>query len=106
MFYAYTEIQHTPLDLNFNMCPFRPGDVPVVTPDMSSVRVSVEWLFCDVAESFKFIDFKKNLKLHLSAVGKHYIISSLFRNILTCLYGNKTADFFDVNPPTVENYLS
>ena len=26
---------------------------------MSEVRVSVEWLFSDIAESFKFIDYKK-----------------------------------------------
>ena len=27
---------------------------------MSSVRVSVEWLFGDIVEYFKFVDFKKN----------------------------------------------
>ena len=42
---------------------------------MSSVRVSVEWLFGDVLNSFKFLDFKNNLKLGLSAVGKYYIYS-------------------------------
>lgn len=30
---------------------------------MSKVRESVEWLFNDVATSWKFIDFKKNLKI-------------------------------------------
>ena len=61
---------------------------------MSSVRVAVGWLFGDVAESFKVIDFKKNLKLQLSAVGKHYEISALFRSILTCLYmGIKLQNF-------------
>ena len=29
---------------------------------MSSVRISVEWLFGDIQNYFKFIDFKKNLK--------------------------------------------
>ena len=28
---------------------------------MSEVRVSVEWLFSDIAESFKFIDYKKKI---------------------------------------------
>ena len=59
---------------------------------MSEVRVSVEWLFSDIAESFKFIDYKKNLKLGMNAVGKQYIVSVLFRNILTCLYGNTTSN--------------
>ena len=30
---------------------------------MSRVRVSVEWLFGDIINQFKFNDFKKNLKL-------------------------------------------
>ena len=50
--------------------PYRVGEVPVLTSDMSSVQVSVEWLFGDVSNYFKFIDFKKNLKLGLSVVGK------------------------------------
>ena len=31
---------------------------------MSSVRVSVEWLFGDIVRSFKFLDFKNNFKCH------------------------------------------
>ena len=33
---------------------------------MSAVRVSVEWLFGNIVEYFKFIDFKKNLKIGMS----------------------------------------
>ena len=81
-------------------CPFRNG---VLTPQMeayntamSSVRTSVEWLFGDIINYFKFLDFKKDLKLGLSSVGKMYIISAILRNGLTCLYGNTTSDFFPV----------
>ena len=70
-------------------CPFRNG---VLTPQMevyntamSSVRTSVEWLFEDIINYFKFLDFKKNLKLGLSSVGKMYIVSAILRNGLTCL---------------------
>ena len=76
---------------------------------MSEVRVSVEWLFSDIAESFKFIDYKKNLKLEMSAEGKQgkqYIISVLFRNILTCLYKNTTSNFFEVESPSLLQYLA
>ena len=48
------------------MCPFREADVPVFTPEMrafntamSEARVSVEWLFGDIVEYFKFVDYKK-----------------------------------------------
>ena len=68
---------------------------------MSSVRVSVEWIFGDVVKSFKFLDFKNNLKIGLSTVGKMYIVSALVRNAITCLYGNQTSDFVDVEPPTI-----
>ena len=43
--------------------------------EMSAVRSSVEWLFGDVINSFKFNDFKKELKLFLSSVGKIYVVS-------------------------------
>ena len=98
----------------YNMCPFREGDYGrALTPRMiafnsamSSVRVSVEWLFGDVTNYFRFIDFKKNLRIGMSAVGKQYIICALMRNALTCLYGNNTSQFFGVDPPSVEAYFA
>ena len=36
---------------------------------MSQVRIAVEWLFGDIANSFKFTDYKKNLKIGLRSVG-------------------------------------
>ena len=90
--------------------PFRDG---VLTPQMiefnksiSQVRVSVEWLFGDVVNYFKFIDFKKNLKIGLSSVGKMYVVCALLRNALTCLYGNMTSEFFEVDPPSLQEYFS
>ena len=73
---------------------------------MSSVRTSVEWVFGDVIGSFKFLDFKKTLKIGLSPVGKHYMVSALLRNALTCLYGNNTGAYFGVEPPSLEEYFS
>ena len=37
---------------------------------MSQVRVSVEWIFGEVVSYFKFVDFKKNLKLVLSIINQ------------------------------------
>ena len=58
---------------------------------MSEVRV-----FGDIINSFKFLDYKKNLKIGLSA---------LLRNAITCLNGNQTSEFFDLEPPTLEEYF-
>ena len=73
---------------------------------MSSVRSSVEWLFGDIINYFKFLDFKKNLKIGLSSVGKMYIVCALLRNSLTCLYGNNTSEFFECDPPDLSAYFA
>ena len=39
--------------------------------------MSVELLFRDIINSFKFLDYKKNLKIGLSSVGKMYIVCAL-----------------------------
>ena len=69
-------------------CPFRQR---ILTPDMeafneamSSVRVSVEWLFGDIVDYFKFLDFKRNLKIGMSSIGKLYLVSALLQNAVTC----------------------
>ena len=89
--------------------PFRDG---IITPEMrnfntsmSSVRVSVEWLFRDIVNYFKFMDYKKNLKINLSAVGKMYTVCALLQNARTCLYRNQTSNYFGLDPPSIEEYF-
>ena len=75
------------------MCPFREEDYAgPLTRDMiafntamSRLSISVEWLFGDIANYFKFIydRYKENLKIGMSAVGKQYIVCALVRNALT-----------------------
>ncbi|CAB3977112.1 Hypothetical predicted protein [Paramuricea clavata] len=72
---------------------------------MSSVRVSVEWLFGEITKYFKFVDFKQQLKIRLSPIGKIYIVSAILQNSLACLYGNIVSEYFEINPPTLENYF-
>ena len=73
---------------------------------MSAVQVSIEWLFGDIVNFFKFIDLKKKLKIGLSNVGKIYIVCALLQNALTCLYGNLTSEYFDCHPPSLEDYFA
>ena len=44
---------------------------------MSKVRINVEWIFGDIINYFKFLDFKKDLKLQLSAIGKMYLVCAI-----------------------------
>ena len=73
---------------------------------MSAVRMSVEWIFGDIVNYFKFLDFKKNLKISLSAVGKMYVVCAILRNALTRKYTNSTSEYFALDPPTIEDYFS
>ena len=90
-------------------CPFRGA---VITEQqqqwnksMSQVRIAVEWLFGDIVNYFKFLDFKKSLKVRLSAVGKMYNVCALLENARSCLYGTPTAKYFGIDPPTVQEYF-
>jgi len=78
--------------------PFRYG---ILTPmmegysaEMSSVRVTVEWLFGNIVNDFKFLDFKKNLKIGMSSVEKMYLVCALLHNAIICSYGNSTSEYF------------
>lgn len=72
---------------------------------MSKVREAVEWVFGDIVTYFAFLDYKKNLKIGLSPIGKMYSVCALLRNALTCLYGSTTSTYFDVQPPTLHDYF-
>ena len=73
---------------------------------MNAVRISVVWLFRDIIISFQFLDFKKNSKIFLSAVGKVYVVCAILRNALTCMYTNSTSEYFALDRPTIEDYFS
>ena len=51
-------------------------------PKMSSVCVSVEWIFGDIFRYFSFVDFRKKIELSLSPVWKMYVTS--FYNLSVC----------------------
>lgn len=73
--------------------------------EMSKVRTSVEWLFGNIRNFFKFVDYKKELKLQLSPIGKIYIVSALLQNAHTCFYGNVVSEYFNLEPPTIQEYF-
>ena len=72
---------------------------------MSAVRVSVEWMFGNITKYFSFIDFKRHMKVNLSAVAKMYLVFALLVNARTCLYGNIVSKTFDLQPPTLDQYF-
>ena len=71
---------------------------------MSSVRVSVEWVFGDIILHFAFLDFKKNVKVSLSPIGKMYVVRVILQNVHTCLYRSTTSTSFGMDPPSLRLY--
>ena len=69
-------------------------------PNISGVLIRIYYF-----NYFKFLDFKKNLKIGLSSVGKTYVVCALIRNALTCLYSNETSKYFGLEPPTLQDTL-
>ena len=73
---------------------------------MSNVKVSVEWLFKQILTYFAFVDFKNNLKIGLSAIGKMCVVCALLINARAYLYKSQTSNFFGVEPPVLEEYFN
>ena len=65
---------------------------------MSSVRISVEWLFGLVSNYFKFIDFKKMQRIGMSPIGKIFIVCSIYCNMPIHVY-------VYVEPPRIHDYF-
>ena len=72
--------------------PYRDGNLSdeqrAFNSSMSSVRVSVEWVFGDITRYFAFVNFKHNLKIGLSPIGKIYSIAQECSN-LSSWFNNK-----------------
>ena len=72
---------------------------------MSKARVSVEWVFGEIASFVAFVDIKKNQKIALSIVRTMYKVCAMRRNARTCLYGSSTSEAFTLSPPSLEEYF-
>ena len=74
--------------------------------EMSKCRICVEWGFGKILQYFMYLDFQRNLKVLLQPVAKYYLVGALLINCHTCLYGSLTGTYFDLEPPSLETYLS
>ena len=72
---------------------------------MRAVRKSVEWLFGDIVNYFKFLDFHKNLKIGLSSVGKTFISVLYFPMPLVALMEIKLQNFLIWIPQPLNSIL-
>ena len=79
--------------------------VAIFNERMSEVRIAVEWMFGTITNYYKFIDFKQQIKIGLSPIGKIYLVCGILQNAHTCLYGNIVSEYFDCDPPDLHEYF-
>ena len=72
---------------------------------MTSVRICVEWGFAGITSQFSLLTMWKRMRIGLQPVGQYYIVATLLYNCMTCLYENETSMYFEVKPPTLDEYL-
>ncbi len=72
---------------------------------MNACRSCVEWGFGGTGNNFAFNQYPKNLKVLLQPVGLYYRISTLFSNLKNILHRNQTSRYFELEPPSLDEYL-
>jgi nuclease HARBI1 len=73
---------------------------------MSDIRVAIEWSFGKIIERNKFVSFGKSMKIQNSPVSKYYHIAILLANAHTCIYGCQHTKYFNIQPPSLEDYFA
>ena len=73
---------------------------------MSSIRISVEWGFAQVMRLWAHLDFRNQMKVLMVPTSKMYFVAVALTNMHNCLYPNQTSQNFDIEPPSLEEYLA
>ncbi|KAF7302063.1 DDE Tnp4 domain-containing protein [Mycena indigotica] len=73
--------------------------------EMAAVRIEVEHGFGDVTRHWPFLNAWWKHRVYSSPVGRYYRIGVLLTNALNCLRPNQTAQYFNCEPPVLEEYF-
>merc|ERR1719186_1005544 len=93
--------------------PLVPSYNPSVTPSqdeynsqMTSFRITSEWLMNEQTMRWSSLDFKRRQKLMLSDCGLWYINAVFLSNLSNCTRPNIISQYFKCPPPSLEEYLN
>jgi hypothetical protein len=73
---------------------------------MSKVRVAVEMEFGKTAMYFSGSKWKYGNRILQTKPALKYILAIIFKNIHTCLHGSSVSKMFQLDPPTLEEYIT
>jgi hypothetical protein len=70
-------------------------------------RVSIEWNYGSTSSLFRYVSHTANNKVcgGGSNIALAYFTAVLLKNCHVCLYHSETSNFFDIAPPTLEEYM-
>ena len=71
---------------------------------MSPIKAGVEWSYGKIITRAKHADYSQ--KLRESPVRKIYTAAVFLANCHTCLYGSQHTSFFELVPPSLEDYCA
>ena len=80
-----------------------------VNYEFARCRISIEWGFGVVATLWRSMALKAEQQMLVIPCARHWIVSVFLTNCYVCLYGkdsSNTASLFDLDPPTLEEYVS
>jgi len=72
---------------------------------ISSCRETVEWEYKDVKGQWKYLDYKHALKITNQPLANIVITCMILRNALNTMYSSQTSLYFDILPPTFEEWV-
>lgn len=72
---------------------------------MSKYHITVEWAIGSVAALFPCINNQQQQKFLLTPVASDYLVAVLLHNALSCLKGNTTSQYFELDPPSLDVYF-
>jgi hypothetical protein len=70
----------------------------------NTTRVAVEQTFHCIVSLFPYVDTARKMKIMKQCVGHKVRCAVIFHNWHTCMYGNQVGAYFNVMPPTFEQY--
>ena len=76
-----------------------------IDESMRAPRMTVEQSFSKVTQLFAFVDYSKKLQLWRTPIAQLWAICDFFANVHTCFYQSQVCSFFDLEPPTIADYL-
>ena len=90
--------------------PARNSSEAEVNSDMARLRISVEWGFKDITNTFRSLLFTPQQNINLTLPALQYAVAVLLHNCRVCMNGNgfganPTAKYFACPPPSIQSYL-